>query len=139
MAFGGNVFEPDVPVEVVEEAEKRTTADAALEAEIDVVEGHVAELTTGVPGVSTEREAGKEYEPSATAATTVYLSIKLKAEKSAWEVLVDGKPVYTDASETLLVADLDQTYGFRVKAKGKWELKMVEGTAAEVHSVYQEG
>lgn len=95
--------------------------------------------SVGTPTASTERETGKEYEPSATAVMTVYLSVKLKAEKSAWEVLVEGKPIYVDASETLTVADLDQNYGFRVKAKGKWELKMTEGTAAEVHSVYQEG
>lgn len=93
----------------------------------------------GVPAAAVEREAGKEFEPSATAVTAVYLSVKLKAEKSAWEVLVDGKPIYTDASDTLAVGDLDQNYGFRVKAKGKWELKMNEGVAAEVHSVYQEG
>lgn len=95
--------------------------------------------SVGTPAGAVERETGKEYEPSATAVTTVYLSVKLKAEKSAWEVLVEGKPVYTDTAETLVAADLDQNYGFRVKAKGKWELKMNEGAAAEVHSVYQEG
>lgn len=51
MAFGGNVFEPEPPVEVVEEAEKRATADAALEGEIDVLEAGawvpVEELAAG--------------------------------------------------------------------------------------------
>lgn len=28
MAFGGNIFEPDIPVEVIEEAEKRATGDS---------------------------------------------------------------------------------------------------------------
>ncbi len=48
MAFGGNVFEPEVPVEVVEEAEKRANADAALEGEVDAVEAARAEAWTAV-------------------------------------------------------------------------------------------
>lgn len=96
-------------------------------------------VKVGTPAAVETREAGKSYEPSATETTTVYLSITLKAEKSKWEVLVEGKPIYTDAAETLVAADLDQTYMFRIAAKGKWELKMVEGTAATVKSVYQAG
>lgn len=42
MAFGGNVFEPEVPVEVAEEAEKRATgvaeAKAQAKAEVKAVE-----------------------------------------------------------------------------------------------------
>lgn len=37
MAFGGNQFESNPPVEVVEEAEKRATADAVLQGEINAV------------------------------------------------------------------------------------------------------
>ena len=94
--------------------------------------------TVGVPEAAKSRETGKEIEVLEVT-TTVYLTLKLKAESSAWTVYVDGKAVFTDTAETLVAADLNQTYTLRVKPKGKWEVKMNTGTASELHSVYQEG
>jgi hypothetical protein len=51
MGFGGNVFEPNPPVEVAEEAEKRKAGDAALEGDIAGVEATANVAVAGVEGI----------------------------------------------------------------------------------------
>jgi len=91
----------------------------------------------GTPEASVSRATGEPHTVPAYV-TTVYLTLKLKAEKTAWEVLVAGKPVFKE-SETLVAASVSHPYTLRVAASGTWEVKMNEGTAEELHSTYAEG
>src|SRR5208282_6885418 len=75
----------------------------------------------GTPEASVLRTTGETHAVPAYV-TTVYLTLKLKAEKTAWEVLVAGKPVFKD-SETLVAASVSHPYTLRVAASGTWEVK----------------
>lgn len=93
MAFGGNVFEPEVPVEVVEEAEKRANADAVLEGEIDAVETRATSLETRAPlehGRTAELEKGEEHEILA-AGVTAEGAILVDTEGAASTVRVTAR------------------------------------------------
>lgn len=96
-------------------------------------------VKVSIPGNAAAAVAGKEYEPSATVTATVYLTVVLKAEKVAFEILVEGKPVYKLPAETVAAGNVNQTFMFRVKAKGKWELKFTEGAITSASAVVQEG
>lgn len=96
-----------------------------------------SKLSVGTGGSSESRIANTAYEPSATEAACVYLTIKSKAESTSYEVIADTKAVYTFAKEVVVAASENQTYFFRLKAGAKWEVKVNEGTLTEIHSVYQ--
>ena len=114
-------------------------AEAVEESKIKKEAVSAVKTLVGVPGAYEARSANESLEASATETTTVYLSIKGKAEATAYEVISDGKAVYKVAEETLVAADVAFTHIFRIKAKGKWEVKVTKGTLAEIHSVYQAG
>jgi hypothetical protein len=90
----------------------------------------------GVPGAYTSRTINTTYTvPNET--TNVYISIKGKAEATAYNILVDGVVVYKIEAETLTAAGEDFTHHIQVKAEGTWEVKKVEGTLTSINSVYQ--
>jgi|ERR1700722_308826 len=92
----------------------------------------------GTPGSYTSYNANEEHElPAET--TTVYLSIKAKAEATIFEVLLETKPIYKFAEETPTVAGVDIAFPFRGRAKAKWEVKVTKGALAELHATYQSG
>lgn len=99
MGFGGNVFEPDVPVEVAEEAETRANADAALEGEIDLVEAR-APLESGR---TAEIEKGEEVEVAAKGVT------------ATGAILVDTE----GAASTVQITARTAGKGFKVETTAK--------------------
>ena len=99
MAFGGNVFEPDIPAEVIEEAEKRATADAELEGEIDAVEAR-APLESGR---TAELEKSEEHEILAAGVT------------ATGAILVDTE----GAASTVRVTARTAGKGFKVETTAK--------------------
>ncbi len=92
----------------------------------------------GTPEAAVSRAVNEAHTVPAYV-TTVYLTLKLKAEKTAWNVLVAGKAVFADTAETLPTGTLTKTYTLRAGESATWEVKMNEGEAAELHSVYAEG
>jgi aerobic-type carbon monoxide dehydrogenase small subunit (CoxS/CutS family) len=72
-------------------------------------------------------------------ATTVYLSIVAKAEATQFTILVDGKVVLSFSKAAVASTGKNLFATIRVKAKGRWEVKMIEGTLIELHATYQAG
>ncbi len=97
-----------------------------------------AALKVAVPGETKAETANAEHEVL-NESTMVYLSIVCKAEATAFEVLVDGKPVYTFPEETLATSSKNVLCSAKVKAKGKWEVKVTKGTLTEIKAVLQAG
>jgi hypothetical protein len=92
----------------------------------------------GVPGAYEAQTANAEHEVL-NEPTTVYLTLTAKLELWAAEILVEGKVVYRRPESTATNATATVSYALRVKAGGKWEVKVTKGVLAELHAVYQGG
>lgn len=102
------------------------------------------QLVMGTPAAAKELKEATSIEASPVATTTVYLSVLCKAESTVGEVLVSGVPVFFIRKETLVASSDNMHFVFRIKAGGKFEVKMTEGkieTEGTNKSVYtvQEG
>jgi len=99
---------------------------------------------TSAPVAAKELKENTSIEPSATATTTVYLSVLAKAEETVGEVIVDGASTYKIRKETLTASSDNMHFSFRLKAGAQFEVKMTTGkietstTAASVYT-FQEG
>src|SRR5512146_865729 len=98
MAFGGNVFEPEIPVEVAEEAEKRANAIAAEKtareaADKELEPGPWTEVTLG-PKVE---QAGGEFQEVKARKENKSGDVRLRgvAQVKAGETLTAGEAIFT--------------------------------------------
>lgn len=98
------------------------------------------QVAPGKPEALKELKENIEIEPSSTEATTVYLSLKCKAESTAFEILADGVAIYQFRTETLTAVADNIHFCFRLPKAAKFEVKMTTGkiesssTTASVYS-----
>lgn len=101
-------------------------------------------VKVGTPEAAKELKENIAIEASATASTTVMLSVLAKAEETVGEVIVDGVSTFKIRKETLAASSDNIYFTFRLKATATFEVKMTTGkieTEATNKSVYsvQEG
>ncbi len=129
MAFGGNVFEPEVPVEVAEEAEQRRTADTALEGEITAVGAKADTAVATVEGTWGPDDFGYLgwsfdpvlcYEGSELHTEQVHLiTIKVPAAKKVKSVAIFLEKIGKELSATHnMIAAYDHSSGNRLGITG---------------------
>lgn len=97
------------------------------------------QLAVGIPEALKELKENTSIENSATNATTVYVNLLLKLEKTAYEIIADGVAIYKYREDLVVAASQNQNYEFRIKAGAKWEVKTTVGkieTSTTTASVY---